>query len=754
MLPIVVPYLILVGLIVGAGILMFVHTSKVAVSMAVEHNREALDQVRLIMDERFAVIDEIARRVATDPHVNQFRYIARPYEGTLTYQILATRNQLYDYTITNPFISAYFAVFERNDLVLGPTLTYDISSFYSDILTYDELAYGEWRELVLGRFHLRSILPASQVRLHGREERVLTYLRSLGHRGLYDGAMLMLLDVSEIENVIGALEFGEAGGASFFNASGTRMLSVGPRPPRRVVGGTGDVPTTTPVVETAVRSTYNGWTIVAAQSRDVVFKRVRGVRATSLGIAVVAAVLGLIAALALAYKDSLPLRRLLAAVQTDDTELGEVAGTDAQRYSRADVFDLIGSKVTDLLKTRDELHREIEEQRPLMRASFFERLLHGRFDSSAEFRETLPHIDVSVEGKLLTVAVIHTSRRPGNATPPEADAFRVVVKDIVRSVIGDAGLVHDVSEETLALLLLSDEVDRVLCHRQTEAMLTEVLVVAEKDADIQLRIGVGSPCDELLSVWKSYEEATYASRVSGDDSISTIRWYSDLPARTAAYYFPNEVESRIAGYTIAGDSARAIEIVRSVFRRNATERSLTAAIRRLFITDVCGVVLKSADQLELTDELFARVSTSITGVMEMEEYADAEDRICETLEWLADHARRRKRSHNELLRSQMLELVEEEFAEPQLSLTSAAESLGISESYLSHFFKEQTGRNFHVYLEELRMTKACELLKKTSVPIVEIARAVGYGSSNTFGRAFRRVHGMNATAYRRRVRVG
>ena len=752
MLQIVVPYLVLVGLIVAAGILMFVHTSEVAIRMAVERNREALDQVRLIMDERFAEVDEIARRVATDPDVNRFRYIARPFDGALTYQILATRNQLYDYTITNPFISAYFAVFERNDLVLGPTLTYELASFYSDVLTYDDLAYGEWRELVLGQFHRRSILPASHVRLYGRDARVLTYLRSLGHQGLYDGAMVMLLNVSEIESVLSAIEFGQAGGVTFFDRSGRPMFSVGPSPPTSSdVDRSAD--SRAKVVETSVTSAYNGWTIVSAQSRDVVFRQIRGVRTTSLMIATAAVLLGLVAALALAYKDSLPLRRLLAAIQVDVEEPKRPETEKLPRYSRADVFHLIGSRVADLVTSRDELRSEIEEQRPLMRASFFERLLHGRFDTNAEFREILPHIGIDVDGKVLTVAAVHTRRRPGGSTLAEADALRVVVKDIVRSVVGADGLVHDVSEDSIALLLLSDCVNGDECRKHVEDLLSRVSKLAEENAGIKLHIGIGGPCTELLNVWKSYEEARYARDTGNDESEPTLRWYEDVPTRSAAYYFPNEVEARIAGYTIAGDGTRAVELARSVFRRNSTERNLSVTMRRLLTADMCGVVLKSADQLEISDELFGEVSASISSVMEADEYEDAEQRLCETLESLADYARRGKRSHNDVLRQQMLDLVAEEYSDPQLSLTSAADRLGISESYLSHFFKEQTGRNFHVYLEELRMKRACELLKTTSVPVVQIATAVGYSSSNTFGRAFRRVHGMNATTHRRRSRA-
>ncbi|MDF2814675.1 MAG: Helix-turn-helix domain [Paenibacillus sp.] len=51
------------------------------------------------------------------------------------------------------------------------------------------------------------------------------------------------------------------------------------------------------------------------------------------------------------------------------------------------------------------------------------------------------------------------------------------------------------------------------------------------------------------------------------------------------------------------------------------------------------------------------------------------------------------------------------------------------------------------YLERKRMERALELLSGTDIAIKDIASMVGYGSSNTFGRAFKRVYGTNATGY-------
>ena len=83
-----------------------------------------------------------------------------------------------------------------------------------------------------------------------------------------------------------------------------------------------------------------------------------------------------------------------------------------------------------------------------------------------------------------------------------------------------------------------------------------------------------------------------------------------------------------------------------------------------------------------------------------------------------------------------------------LSLNSLAERFHFSEPYLSGFFKQHMNENFSSYLEQLRMRNAVKLIKSTDKSIREIAEEVGYLSMNTFGRAFKRVFGVNATTYR------
>ena len=108
----------------------------------------------------------------------------------------------------------------------------------------------------------------------------------------------------------------------------------------------------------------------------------------------------------------------------------------------------------------------------------------------------------------------------------------------------------------------------------------------------------------------------------------------------------------------------------------------------------------------------------------------------------------KKRSHNSKLKEDILDFIQKNYGCPDLSLTMIADHFGISNRYASQFIKEQTGINYTVHLENLRMTAAAELLSQTNTPISEIAQAVGFDSKNTFYKAFTRKFKMSPSSFR------
>lgn len=80
-----------------------------------------------------------------------------------------------------------------------------------------------------------------------------------------------------------------------------------------------------------------------------------------------------------------------------------------------------------------------------------------------------------------------------------------------------------------------------------------------------------------------------------------------------------------------------------------------------------------------------------------------------------------------------------------------AARVGLSTSHFAALFRKATGGGVIEYVKRLRIARASELLMTTSMPVAEVARAVGYDDPFYFSRQFRAVHACSPTVFRKRA---
>lgn len=84
-----------------------------------------------------------------------------------------------------------------------------------------------------------------------------------------------------------------------------------------------------------------------------------------------------------------------------------------------------------------------------------------------------------------------------------------------------------------------------------------------------------------------------------------------------------------------------------------------------------------------------------------------------------------------------------------LSLAILEEELHLSKYYISHLFGDKLGIRFNDYINSLRISEACRLLRTTDMSITEISDVSGFGTLRTFNRSFIKQMGMSPSEYRR-----
>ncbi|WP_024867263.1 response regulator transcription factor [Butyrivibrio sp. FCS014] len=90
--------------------------------------------------------------------------------------------------------------------------------------------------------------------------------------------------------------------------------------------------------------------------------------------------------------------------------------------------------------------------------------------------------------------------------------------------------------------------------------------------------------------------------------------------------------------------------------------------------------------------------------------------------------------------------LEENFTDSKLNLTFVAQHFGFSASYLSRKFKQDTGKKFVEYLNDLRMKEALRYAKGGS-KMYYTASEVGIPDPNYFSRCFKKYTGMSYSDY-------
>ena len=91
---------------------------------------------------------------------------------------------------------------------------------------------------------------------------------------------------------------------------------------------------------------------------------------------------------------------------------------------------------------------------------------------------------------------------------------------------------------------------------------------------------------------------------------------------------------------------------------------------------------------------------------------------------------------------QALQYVEGHYS-ADLTLSSAAEYIGVSSEHLSRIFKQELGQSFTKYLNTFRLQQAMKLLRTTSFNISEVAEKTGYNNLSYFSKLFRKHFGVS-----------
>ncbi|MGL5021814.1 MAG: helix-turn-helix domain-containing protein [Cetobacterium sp.] len=187
-------------------------------------------------------------------------------------------------------------------------------------------------------------------------------------------------------------------------------------------------------------------------------------------------------------------------------------------------------------------------------------------------------------------------------------------------------------------------------------------------------------------------------------------------------------------------------------------------VDEIFIDRINPEAMDKKDIKEFTGLLYNTLNRVVVQLKEFESSLQCENLDIESItktgdldkirvifnELITEICKQKKTSEqdeNEAIREKIKSYIDNNY-HLDFSLDNLADYLGLSFKYTSILFKKVMGDNFKNYINMYRIEKAKEILKeKKDIKIKDLAEKLGYNSSNTFIRIFKKYEGISPTQF-------
>lgn len=418
---------------------------------------------------------------------------------------------------------------------------------------------------------------------------------------------------------------------------------------------------------------------------------------------------------------------------------------ESKKENRKDELREISLSLAKILQKNETMTRELDENRTLLAERVLNRILtkNGSLDD-AETAKNLSAAGLEINNPGYQVLVLHCTRKP---EPKLKEAVVCLLREC-----GETDLYCTEMDYQDYIAVLTEHVliteEGMAAQEEKIGRIYRILV---ENTDEGWVLGAGAPYQDRERINRSYTEAVAACEAMAMKGDSGIGRFSDLKTyhtATPQFWYPTRAQIRLRQGINQANRGMVEESVRGIgeiLKKRSMEMDTRSV--RFMLNSIVQVVWPAADEMKLPDG--DRKINELIHYRDVDDFTAKLETLCEAL--LSVGESRRDSLKNETY-EKLIAYLDAHYCDQDISLKKLADMFDMTDSYLSRFFHDFTGKNFIDYLVEKRMKKACELLGGTAFRVRDVMEQVGYLDLASFTRKFTQVIGVSPGKYRDRKR--
>lgn len=738
------------------GIVSYQVSIDVAKSSSIESSMMILNKSKDILESRMMEVERFTRQLTLVDDFNNHLNAPMTNSSINLYSLRETSRFISTYAHTNDFLEDFYIYLKNYNVILSDGSVYFRVDHFYELYHYNDLSFEQWKKTILEENHQGEIIPVRSYTSNKKELSVISYVQSLPLNSFNKqlGTSVVTIDHRKIGDLLESLSNQYGGWGFITDNKGNPLTLVGidkSQIKEIFLKLETDGAPTNRLLENdtlllSTQSDFNGWHYVAGIPKQGLMEKAEIIKDMTWIVTASTLLIGMILCLFLAYRDSTPIHNLLEIV-TDQI------GSDTSKHKNE--YDFLHGNIANLISNNKSLEIELNSQKHILKDSFIKSLLNGEFHTQKGIVDNAEQTDVLFQGDHGYVGILKINGygdMENKEITNELSAARLIIKRTLVEQVPTI-IMTDLNSDKIVVIFT------FIKEQESEAIKEIKHIIQNLTSSISnsYRISISSFMGRLFSnyqeISRSYNEAKqtlgYTFTLMNE---SKMLWYQDIVKETSIFYYPIDMELRLVNAIKMGESYDVKQILDQIFQENFCEKDLSPKIAEQLIEEVKSTLIKTFDSND--SQSLDKSKTLINKVLQVQLQQGLEQvwqEIVNNAEEYCNLIKKRKRETNDKAVELIIEFLEENFSDPDLSLYRISEKVGLPEKFVSQLFKEQLGEYVSDYIEKVRILKASELLLTTNQTIEEISIYVGYNSAHSFRRAFKRVLNVTPKTYRQTI---
>jgi AraC-like DNA-binding protein len=264
--------------------------------------------------------------------------------------------------------------------------------------------------------------------------------------------------------------------------------------------------------------------------------------------------------------------------------------------------------------------------------------------------------------------------------------------------------------------------------------------------DYVITIGVDQVREELSGLSEACSNAIKTLGTMMVGGRGAVYFYEkETKADKQKYFFPKDALVRLTKALKERNLENVRKFLDEIYETNIKKYDMSPGTMQLLVDEVHITTikaLKNVDALNTIDFSIEKIKTVATLEEVLDYYYAVYEAICRKLGEIAIPSK-----EIGVLDKEIIECMDEQYKNPEMSLQYLSEKFGVSNKYISIVSKKYLGMTYLQYLQTRRIEYAVSLLTSATYSLEQIAGMCGYTNMLTFRRNFKAVKGVNPSEF-------